>query len=100
MWVLFPVCPACLDLLFSQLVWVALNQRNSVSLTRANCKDTPRHLISYSRLLLEISQSGNWTDWILRNGETLWHAPIKLLAHLPEYRERLQDQKFPGPTLE
>jgi hypothetical protein len=65
-----------------------------------NCKDTPRHLISYLRLLLEISQSGNWTDWILRNGETLWHAPIKLLAHLPEYWERLQDQEFPGPTLE
>lgn len=66
-----------------------------------------RNRREYYRLLLDVSQSGNWTDWVrfFLNGvsEEARDAVARsnqLLALRQEYRKRLQTQKAPGRTLE
>lgn len=66
-----------------------------------------RHQREYYRLLLEVSQSGNWTDWVrfFLNGvsEEARDAVARsnqLLALRQEYRKKLQAQKAPSHTLE
>ncbi|MGO9086581.1 MAG: Fic family protein [Candidatus Sulfotelmatobacter sp.] len=66
-----------------------------------------RNRKEYYRFLLDISQTGNWTDWLrfFVNGvsEESRDAVARsnqLLALRQEYREKLQAQKLPGRTLE
>jgi Fic family protein len=66
-----------------------------------------RNRREYYRLLLDVSQSGNWTDWIRffldgvsEESRDAVARSNQLLALRQEYRERLQAQKFPGRTLE
>jgi Fic family protein len=66
-----------------------------------------RNRKEYYRLLLDISQTGNWMDWLrfFVNGvsEESRDAVARsnqLLALRQEYREKLQAQKLPGRTLE
>jgi Fic family protein len=66
-----------------------------------------RNRREYYRLLLDVSQSGNWTDWVrfFLNGvsEEARDAVARsnqLLALRQEYRKKLQTQKAPGRALE
>jgi Fic family protein len=66
-----------------------------------------RNRREYYRLLLDVSQSGNWTDWVrfFLNGvsEEARDAVARsnqLLALRQEYRKKLQAQKAPSRTLE
>jgi Fic family protein len=66
-----------------------------------------RNRKEYYRLLLDVSHTGNWTDWLrfFVNGvsEESRDAVARsnqLLALRQEYRETLQAQKSPGRTLE
>jgi len=66
-----------------------------------------RNRKEYYRLLLDISQTGNWMDWLrfFVNGvsEESRDAVARsneLLALRQEYREKLQAQKLPGRALE
>jgi Fic family protein len=66
-----------------------------------------RNRKEYYRLLLDISQTGNWMDWLrfFVNGvsEESRDAVARsnqLLTLRQEYREKLQAQKLPGRTLE
>lgn len=66
-----------------------------------------RNRKEYYRLLLDISQTGNWTDWVrfFVNGvsEESRDAVARsnqLLALRQEYREKLQAQKVPGRALD
>lgn len=66
-----------------------------------------RNRKEYYRLLLDISQTGNWMDWVrfFVNGisEESRDAVARsnqLLALRQDYREKLQAQKSPGRTLE
>lgn len=66
-----------------------------------------RNRKEYYRLLLDISQTGNWTDWLrfFVNGvsEESRDAVARsnqLFTLRQKYREKLQAQKLPGRTLE
>ncbi len=66
-----------------------------------------RNRRAYYRLLLDISQTGDWTDWVrfFVNGvaEESRDAVARsnqLLALRQEYRQKLQAQKLPGRALE
>jgi Fic family protein len=66
-----------------------------------------RNRREYYRLLLDVSQSGNWIDWVrfFLNGvsEEARDAVARsnqLLALRQDYRRKLQTQKAPGRTLE
>jgi len=66
-----------------------------------------RNRREYYRLLLDVSQSGNWIDWVefFLNGvaEEARDAVARsnqLLALRQEYRKKLQTQKAPARTLE
>lgn len=66
-----------------------------------------RNRKEYYRLLLDISQTGNWMDWLrfFMNGvsEESRDAVARsnqLLSLRQEYRKKLQAQKSPGRTLE
>ena len=66
-----------------------------------------RNRKEYYRLLLDISQTGNWMDWLrfFVNGVSEESRDAiarshQLLVLRQEYREKLQAQKVPGRTLE
>jgi Fic family protein len=66
-----------------------------------------RNRREYYRLLLEVSQSGNWINWVsfFLNGVSQEARDAvaranQLLALRQEYRKKLQAQKVPGRTLE
>jgi Fic family protein len=66
-----------------------------------------RNRREYYRLLLDVSQAGNWVEWVsfFLNGvsEEARDAVARsnqLLVLRQRYRDKLQAQKFPGHTLE
>ena len=66
-----------------------------------------RNRKEYYRLLLDISQTGNWMDWlrffvngVAEESRDAVARSNQLLALRQKYREKLQAQKVPGRTLE
>jgi Fic family protein len=66
-----------------------------------------RNRREYYRLLLHVSQSGNWTDWVRfflkgvsEEARDAMARSNQLLALRQEYRQKLQARKAPGHTLE
>jgi cell filamentation protein, protein adenylyltransferase len=66
-----------------------------------------RNRKEYYRLLLEVSQGGNWTDWlrffltgVSEESRDAVARSNQLLALRQRYREKLQGEKFPGRILE
>jgi Fic family protein len=66
-----------------------------------------RNRKEYYRLLLDISQTGNWRDWLLffvngvaEESRDAVARSNQMLVLRQEYREKLQAQKVPGRTLE
>ena len=65
-----------------------------------------RNRKDYYRLLLDISQSGNWTGWlrffltgVSEESRDAVARANQLLALRQDYRKKLQAEKFPGRTL-
>lgn len=66
-----------------------------------------RNRREYYRLLLDISQTGNWTDWvrffvtgISEESQDAVARSNQLVALRQDYRQKLQAEKFPGHALE
>jgi Fic family protein len=66
-----------------------------------------RNRREYYRLLLDVSQTGNWTDWvrffltgISEESQDAVARSKQLLALRQDYRQKLHAEKFPGRALE